>query len=290
MSNKTGKNESMTGTANPDLSIIIAHYNNEGHCHNVLTKLLKSISAQTSDIQYEILIADDGSPENRSFFIDKSPERETERGILKFVSAPPGELTDRYGLEELIPDGWAYYQKSDPFLGKAAVMNLCIQKSRGSYLFFLDDDNILTDVTALSSLMNLFQKGYDLVIGQIRDRNGRLRSYDSHRVQGTTLGIRRELMMKAGIFGEWTEDIGCAIDSDLWWKLFQLHAMVPYRAVFTEAVRSFDSCSGRWKKHINVIFKDMRARRAFFSRYSLKNYKSSSHNLSRRKELWIEKG
>ena len=50
--------------------------------------------------------------------------------------------------------------------------------------------NINNQLTYIIDLFNLFES-YDFIIGQIKDSNGRLRSYSSNRVQGTTIGIKK---------------------------------------------------------------------------------------------------
>ena len=38
------------------------------------------------------------------------------------------------------------------------------------------------------------------------------RSYNSYRVQGTTIATKKEILNKIGGFGEWTEEYSCGVD------------------------------------------------------------------------------
>ena len=273
-----------------DLSIIIAHYRGDENCSEALPSLLESIKNQDYKTNYEILIADDGSPVNKKTFIDLPGHSPSETAMIKHLSPAPAELLKFYNIpSDVLPSVWAYYDKPNGLMGKAKVQNYCCNLAQGKYLLFLDDDNILQNSHALTHLMELLEKNYDLVIGQIIDNNGRKRTYESNRVQGTTFSMTKELFARTGGFGEWTEKIGCAVDSDIWWKLFQIHQFKTYSAIYSEILQTKDTCSGRWKKHLKSVFREFQVRRQFFNRYSLKNYKSAKFNLSRKKNIWIEK-
>ena len=136
-------------------------------------------------------------------------------------------------------------------------------------------------------ISEIFGTNYDIIFGQIKDNHGKVRSYNSKRVQGTTFGIKKKIIESIGGFGAWTEKISCGIDSDLWIKLFNYNKENNIKACFTNKVSTLDSCSNRWKKYTK-FFKDMKVRKEFMDLYSIKNYKSSKYNLSRNKSLWIE--
>ena len=46
---------------------------------------------------------------------------------------------------------------------------------------------------------------YDIIIGQIKDNNGRLRKFSSSRVQGTTFAMQKSIFYAINGFGEWTD-------------------------------------------------------------------------------------
>jgi len=204
----------------PILSIIIAHYRTSGPCENALKNTLKSIDLQNGSIPFEIIIGDDGSPGNSEIFVNTAADQDADSDAICSVSPLNAELISSYGFSGTVPDRWCYYRKTVPFMGKARILNHCVRKSRGKYLLFLDDDNLLLRDDSLVRLMDLFNSGYDLVFGQVIDGNGRARTYESRRVQGTTFALTRKLFDAVGGFGVWTEEVGCAVDSDIWWKLF----------------------------------------------------------------------
>ena len=95
--------------------------------------------------------------------------------------------------------------------------------------------------------------------------------------------------MEAGLFGIWTEKVSCGIDIDLWWKLyhyFQKHLYL--KACFTSDIQTLDSCSKRWKAHINTIFRNYALKKLFNEIHGCKNCSSVSKNPSRNKSIWIE--
>ena len=134
--------------------------------------------------------------------------------------------------------------------------------------------------------MELF-KNYDLIIGQIKDNNNRLRSYDSFRVQGTTIGIKKSIFNKIGGLGEWTSDFSCAVDSDFWIKLYNYHQDFKLKGCYTNQISTFDSFSKRWKKYTK-FFKEIKLRKKFYKLYKCKNYKNHKSNLARQKKLWLD--
>ena len=68
----------------------------------------------------------------------------------------------------------------------------------------------------------------NFIAGQIKDNNGRLRDYKSKRVQGTTIGLNKDIFLQINGFGEWTEKHSCGVDSDFWIKLYNLFQEKPF--------------------------------------------------------------
>ena len=59
-------------------------------------------------------------------------------------------------------------------MSKARVVNQAVELSSSDYLCFLDDDNYLISNNSIENIINLF-KNYNLIIGQIKDNNGKYR-------------------------------------------------------------------------------------------------------------------
>ena len=121
-----------------------------------------------------------------------------------------------------------------------------------------------------------------------KDNNGRLRSYNSKRVQGTTIAIKKHIFKQINGFGEWTEKYSCGVDSDFWINVYDcFEKNKNILACYTDKVSTYDSYSKRWKKYTK-LFRDMYLKREFNQRYKCKNYRSAKYNLSRNKKLWVD--
>ena len=171
-------------------------------------------------------------------------------------------------------------------MSKARLWNYASQYAQSDNLFFLDDDNYFISKKSIYSIDKLFQE-YDIIFGQIKDSSNKLRAYSSKRVQGTTFGIKKEILNSIGGFGIWTEKISCGIDSDLWIKLFYYKKKNDINVCYTNKISTYDSCSKRWKKYTK-LFKDFTVRKEFMNLYGIKNYKDVKYNQSREKALWID--
>ena len=172
-------------------------------------------------------------------------------------------------------------------MSKAKLWNYATQYTKSKYLFFLDDDNYFISNNSIDNIIKLFSN-YDIIFGQIKDSNNKLRYYNSSRVQGTTIGLKKSIIEKIGGFGEWTEKVSCGIDSDLWWKLYHYFQKYHHlQACYTSDIQTLDSCSKRWKTHIKTFFRNYALKKLFEERNGCSNYRSINTNPSRRKFNWI---
>ena len=172
-------------------------------------------------------------------------------------------------------------------MSKARIANIATKFTKSNNILFLDDDNYFISDNSISNLISLFKK-YNFIVGQIMDNNGKLRSYNSHRVQGTTIAVNKNILQNINGFGNWTEKFSCGVDSDFWiriYKYFKKNKQL--NACFTNEVSTYDSYSKRLKKYTK-FFKEILLRKEFNIRYNCKNYKKAKYNLSRNKSLWID--
>lgn len=273
-----------------DLSIIIAHYNPGNHpeCVDSFKKTLDSISSQRKDFKIEIIIADDGSLPNNSIQNTFSKKFDQNgRDIYLLQNSILKDFLKLHGLNDFPIDKWLYLPKKIKCMSKARVLNLATSLASSDNLFFLDDDNYFISQDPITRIVKYFKK-YQLIIGQVKDSNNRLRTFSSKRVQGTTLGIKKDVLLNAGQFGEWTESVSCGVDSDLWWKLYKYFKKnESLKACFSSDIRTIDSCSKRWKPFINSFFRKRKLVKAFMKEHSCPNLNSVKHNPSRNKENWI---
>ena len=172
-------------------------------------------------------------------------------------------------------------------MSKARIGNAAVTITSSKNLFFLDDDNYFISENTIDTIIKLLKK-YQLVFGQIQDNNGRLRSYSSNRVQGTTFGIIKHHIEEAGLFGKWTEKVSCGIDSDLWFKLYHhFQNNTHLQACYTSDIQTLDSCSKRWRTHIDTFFRNYALKKCFKKIHNCNNYRSTKNNPSRSKTNWI---
>ena len=276
---------------NIDISIIIAHYctqQSSPHYDSFL-KTIDTIKKQSNNYKIEIIVADDGSNYSKSIMNNHSQMIEIENDSRKLFLLEKEILNDwlcSLQIKNKLITKWLYLPKLTPCMSKARLWNFAIKYSQSEKLFFLDDDNYFISKNSIKSIDALFEK-YDIIFGQIKDSSNRLRAYSSNRVQGTTFGLKKEILESVGGFGEWTEKISCGIDSDLWIKLFNYSKKNKIKACYTSNIQTYDSCSKRWRKYTK-FFKEFDARKEFMKLYSIKNYKKNKYNLARNKSLWIK--
>ena len=272
-----------------DLTIIIAHYIGENNqIINPLLKTLKEISKQKSKYNIEVIIADDGSYYSRSIkenFSKKIPIENDIRDIYILQDTQLQNFIFENSYNKNIINKWVYLPKEIECMSKARVTNYAAKESNSDRILFLDDDNYFISEDTIENLINLFDE-YEVIIGQIKDNNGRLRKYSSNRVQGTTIALKKEIFNNIGGLGEWTEKFSCGVDSDFWLKLYNYYIKNNIKVCYTNQISTYDSCSKRWKKYTK-FFKELKLKKEFYELYLCKNYKSKKYNLSRQKELWV---
>tara|TARA_B100000676_G_scaffold263644_1_gene275498 strand:- start:3710 stop:4555 length:846 start_codon:yes stop_codon:yes gene_type:complete len=274
---------------NYNLSIIIAHYYPDIN-QNPLFKTIKTINDQLHINSVEVIIADDGSRYSKNILNNYSNKINISNDERCFYTLE-GEKLDNFlseiNIESRFIKKWIYLPKNKQCMSKARVVNEAVRLSKSKNLFFLDDDNYLMNANSLNNLINLLNE-YDFVVGQIQDKSGNLRTYNSNRVQGTTIAIKSDIFNKIGGFGTWTENYSCGIDSDFWIKVYShFQTNKKLKACYAEDIKTCDSYSKRWKKYTK-FFKEIRLKYKFYKLYNCKNYKSSKYNLSRNKKIWIE--
>lgn len=270
-----------------DLSIIVAHFKPENLLDNPLLKTINEINHQKKEYKVEVTISDDGSFYNYSFLDNYSRIEKIDNKNIYILENK--ELKDFLIKEDLKVDGitkWIHFPKINNSMNKAFVTNCGVSLSQSDKLLFLDDDNYFISNNSIENLINLFNN-YDLVFGQIKDNNNRFRSYESYRVQGTTIGIKKEIFNKIGGLGEWTSEFSCAVDSDFWIKLYNYYINSNLKGCYTNQISTYDSFSKRWKKYTK-FFKEIKLRKKFNKLYNCKNYKNYRSNLSRQKKLWLD--
>ena len=274
-----------------DLSIIIAHYDPGNHpdCLNSFQKTLTEISAQKAEYNIEIIIADDGSTSNEDV-IQNSTSQLNESG--KIIYNLMGEKFEQWKIkrEYDYPEirHWLYLPKTKQVMSKARIGNAAVKIATSENLLFLDDDNYFISDDSIATILHLLQE-YQLVFGQVQDSNGRLRPFSSNRVQGTTFAFKRDIIINAGGFGDWTEAVSSGVDSDIWWRLYQYFQKNPeLKACYTSQFQTVDSCSKRWKPHIKQIFRHRAVRKEFNKINGCPDYRSPIHNPARNKTNWLE--
>ena len=270
-----------------DLSIIVAHFKPENLLDNPLLKTIYKINQQKKEYKVEVTISDDGSFYNYSFLDNYSRIEKIDNKKIYILENK--ELKDFLIKQNLKVDGitkWIHFPKINNSMNKAFVTNCGVSLSQSDKLLFLDDDNYFISNNSIENLINLFNN-YDLVFGQIKDNNSRFRSYESYRVQGTTIGIKKEIFNKIGGLGEWTSEFSCAVDSDFWIKLYNYYINSNLKGCYTNQISTYDSFSKRWKKYTK-FFKEIKLRKKFNKLYNCKNYKNYKSNLSRQKKLWLD--
>ena len=257
---------------------------------NPLIKTLESINSQKNNYNIEIIIADDGSDYTNDIINNFSKKKSIKDDKRDIYISNNNKLSLWLKNKNINPDlisNWVYIPKYINCMSKARVVNQAVELSSSDYLCFLDDDNYLISNNSIENIINLF-KNYNLIIGQIKDNNGKYRKYSSYRVQGTTIAVKKDIIESINGFGEWTEEFSCGVDSDLWIKLFKyFNKDKNLKACYTNQFSTYDSYSKRWKKYTK-FFKEIKLRNFFYEKYNCKSYKNYKYNLSRQKKLWIK--
>ena len=277
--------------SNLDLSIIIAHFDpgNHPNCATSFKKTLENISNQNENYNIEIIIADDGSPSNKTIQTMQTPTiLQNGRQVHLLENSPLNEFLESRSMNGFKISKWLYLPKDIQCMSKARLLNVATSIAKSENLFILDDDNYFISNQSIDKIMTLLKK-YTLIFGQIQDSNGHLRAYSSHRVQGTTFGIKKDILIASGGFGEWTEKVSSGVDSDLWWKLYTyFNAHPELKGAYSSSIQTIDSCSKRWKPHIKQFFRHLAVKKMFYKIHGCSNYRSAKKNPSRLKNLWLK--
>jgi len=274
-----------------DLSIIITHFNpSNSNKENPLIKTLQIIDEQKSNCNVEIIIADDGSCYSKEIMnqnLEKYKLKNDERSIYFSKNKKLKLLFKKIGFESKLISHWVYLPKMRQCMSKARVLNHAVKVSTSENLLFIDDDNYFISNNSIQEIINLFSN-YQFLVGQIKDNNGKFRKFESKRVQGTTIGIKKNIFIDINGFGEWTEEFSCGVDSDFWIKVFNYFKYnKSLKACYTDKFSTYDSYSKRWKVYTKFL-QDFKLKKKFKILYKCKNYKSHIHNQSRNKKLWID--
>ena len=273
-----------------ELSIIIAHYKPSSSKENPLNKTLSIIQKQKLSYNIEIIIADDGSTYTNEIIKNYSNKSKIKNDSRRIYFLENEKLKKMLKKNNIIIDNikrWVYLPKEKNCMSKARVGNFAAKSANNSNLLFIDDDNYFISKDSIKNLLVLFDN-YNFIVGQIKDKNGRIRKYSSNRVQGTTIAIDKNIFVEIGGFGEWTEKFSCGVDSDFWFKVFNhFKTNENLKACFTDKISTYDSYSKRWKKYTKFL-KEILLKKEFKKKYDCKNYKNAKHNLSRNKKLWLD--
>jgi len=273
-----------------DLSIVIGHYySSDSKELNPLFETIQKINKQKNKYNIEVIIADDGSEYSKNIIENYSKKIEINndpRDIYILEKEKLESFLISNNFKNSVITKWVYLPKIIPCMSKARVANYAVKESNSDKLLFLDDDNHFISENSIENLFKLFKK-YDIIIGQIKDNNGRLREFTSSRVQGTTIALSKSIFSAINGFGEWTEKFSCGIDSDFWIKMYQYYVNHKIKVCYTDMLKTYDSFSKRWGK-FTTIFRNYKIRKEFYKIYNCKNYKNKKYNLARNKSLWIE--
>ncbi len=274
-----------------DISVIIAHYDPGNHfqCRESFERTLAAVSSQSRGFDAEVIIADDGSPSHRELLQYSDTILDAAGRQVFSVSGEKLQMwLAKQGLPEQAASRWLYLPKEQQCMSKARLANAAVNTALSEKLLFLDDDNYFLSNNSISALLELMAR-YALVVGQIQDVSGHWRSWESHRVQGTTLAVEKSALIEAGGFGAWTETVSSGVDSDLWWKLYHYFKKHPeLKACFTDRIQTIDSCSKRWRPFIRQFFRHRAVAREFNRQHQCRNYRSTRLNPSRDKSLWMD--
>lgn len=277
------------------ITVIVAHYapaRDGGQSHRALEHTLGSLLDPAISEPPVVLVCDDGSPAHGVL------EQPDEGGALRredangrSVSVRPLDDPAIRSLGVRVPAGlqgsWLYLPKHRRAMCKARLWNLAARLAPGERLVFLDDDHGFVTDEPLRHFAELLER-FPIVIGQVVGRSGRARPFSSRRVQGTTFALSASMLEACGGFGEWTEEVSCGIDSDLWWKLYRRTARLSGpQACYTSTIRTIDSISKRWQSYSGRWTRRRALRRAFEAQHRCVNYRDPEQNPSRRKELWM---
>ena len=275
------------------LSIIIAHFDpgNNIDYKNAFVKTLKSIISQCEFDDVEVIIADDGSHYSPNYLSSQNTKFHNNDTYQDLNKNEFNVILDKYYNNKEVGsaiDKWIILPKKSNKMYKPRVLNICAKECSSDFIFFLDDDNYFVSNKSISNIIKL-SKQYNIIFGQVIDKNGRPRPYSSNRVQGTTFGLNKKIFNNIGGYGEWTIDLSNGVDSDIWWKMFKYFKKnKTTKACYTSEIQTVDTCSKRWSLFTSNLFRKSKLKKAFRKKYQCKNYRNKVYNPSRNKALWID--
>ncbi|OUW62670.1 MAG: hypothetical protein CBD58_01465 [bacterium TMED198] len=275
------------------LSIIIAHFDpgNNIEYKNAFIKTLKSIKSQCQFNDLEVVIADDGSHYSPDYLSSQNTKFYNNEAYHELSQNEFNVILEKYYNDKEIGstiDRWIILPKKSNKMYKPRILNICANECSSDFIFFLDDDNYFVSNKSVSSIIKL-SKQYNIIFGQVIDKNGRARPYSSNRVQGTTFGLNKKIFNNIGGYGEWTIDLSNGVDSDIWWKMFKYFKQNKnIKACYTSEIQTVDTCSKRWSLFTSNFFRKSKLKKAFRKKYQCKNYRNKVYNPSRNKALWID--
>lgn len=149
------------GPAKYDLSIIIPFYKTEQYAHNCI----QSVLSQETTFHYELILINDGSPDNCPAILDEYDS-----------------LTNVTVIHQ-------------PNQGQSAARNHGLQIAAGNYIMFLDSDDLLCQGSIQTLMNSALENDADIVEGSYQNmsQNGRLKQLVLH---SEKLGTQGE-----GMFG-----------------------------------------------------------------------------------------
>lgn len=123
------------------LSILIPVYKTERYLRRCLDSVLESINKERNQDKIEIILVDDGSPDNS------------------------GAICDEY--VKLCPNCISVYHKKNE--GTGATRNFLLEKANGEYIWFVDSDDTITE-NALQDVLSLIDShnGIDEISFRLR--------------------------------------------------------------------------------------------------------------------------
>ena len=273
-----------------DLSIVIGHYFSSGLKElNPLFETIQKIDKQKNGYNVEVIIADDGSDYSKEIIDNYSKKIKINNDLRDIYILEKEKLKTfliNNNFKNNVITKWVYLPKIIQCMSKARVANYAVKESNSNKLLFLDDDNYFISDNSIKNLVDMFAE-YDIIIGQIKDNNGRLRKFSSSRVQGTTFAMQKSIFSAINGFGEWTEKYSCGVDSDFWMKMYQYYLNHKIKVCYTNKLKTYDSFSKRWGK-FTKLFRNYKIKKEFNKIYNCINYKDKKYNLARNKSLWIE--
>lgn len=212
--------------------------------YEVVTKIvaqnLKKIRQQklNCNMEYDIIYADDGSEafdeyclENNFNIIDnRTTDIPIGYSCDKYIITPR-RLHGRYAKSEIIN-----------FVAKEVMLSY-------SHMILLDDDHEFLFDDALINFAKYFSDGFEFIIGRIIDPNGTARHYLDNTVQGSTLGLSKELLNKITPLTTKITEWGAGEDSVIFHEVWRNKP----KSLYAGEIVSVDRLSKRWAPSKEIL-------------------------------------